>query len=107
MSLGPCYSIRAVATGVTFSQFKERGAMNVWYLRATRDEEMRKSGPVPSGCGENWATLRCRVRIWNHQTLHPPPIESCMVQFSLATPSAPIVLTGPNAPGSTGVSGEF
>uniref|UniRef100_E6QIQ6 Uncharacterized protein n=1 Tax=mine drainage metagenome TaxID=410659 RepID=E6QIQ6_9ZZZZ len=85
-----------MATGVTFSQFKERGAMNVWYLRATRDKEMRKSGLVPSGCGENWATLRCRVRIWNHQTLHPPPIESCMAQFSLATPSAPIVLTGHN-----------
>uniref|UniRef100_E6PX94 Uncharacterized protein n=1 Tax=mine drainage metagenome TaxID=410659 RepID=E6PX94_9ZZZZ len=47
--LGPVNTIRAVVPGVTFSQFEERGAMDVWYLRATRDKEMRKSGLVPSG----------------------------------------------------------
>ncbi len=70
------------ATGAIFSHVKERGATHTGCLLATSDKEMGKNGPVPSGCGKNWARLRCRPRPWSHQSLRPPP---CLAQFSLAT----------------------
>jgi hypothetical protein len=48
------------ALGAHFCQFEERGATHTGCLRATRDEEMRKMGPSPKGCGENRAILHGR-----------------------------------------------
>jgi hypothetical protein len=53
---------------------------------------MGKTGPVPKGCGGNPAILRCRPCAWNNQTLRTPPR---LAGFPLATPSTPVVLTGP------------
>ena len=54
---------------------------------------MEKTGPVPSGCGENPSILRCRPCAWNNQTLRTPPR---LARFPLATPSTPVGLTGPS-----------
>ncbi len=70
------------ATGAMFSHFEKRGVTHTGCLLATSDKEMGKNGPVPSGCGVNWAILRCRPRPWSHQSLRPPP---CLAQFTLAT----------------------
>ncbi len=59
--------------------------MNIGNLRATRDTEMRETGPSPSGCGKNHAILRCRPRWWTRHNLRPPP---GLARFSLATPPA-------------------
>src|SRR5580658_5646058 len=93
------------ATGAHFAQFEKRGATDTgapgalvrWggdtgCVLATSDEEMGKMGPVPSGCGANSAILRCRPRQWGRHSLRTPPR---LAEFSLATPSIPIVLTGP------------
>jgi hypothetical protein len=42
-----------VATGDNFAQFEEGGVTDTGCILATTDEEMRKIGPVPPGCGEN------------------------------------------------------
>ncbi len=49
--------MRGAATGATFSQFEDRGVTDTGRLLATIDDEMRKNGPVPKGCGENPAIL--------------------------------------------------
>ena len=61
-------------------------------IQATIDEEMREIGPVPSGCGENRAILHSRPRRWTRQSLRA---RLCLARFSLAAPSAQVVLTGP------------
>ena len=38
-------------------------------LLATIDDEMRKNGPVPKGCGENPAILHSRPRRWTSHSL--------------------------------------
>ena len=43
------------------------------FLRATRDDEMGKIGPSPSGCGENRSILRSRPRRWTRHSLRTPP----------------------------------
>ena len=43
------------------------------YLLATRDEEMRKIGPSPPGCGANRAILRSHPRLWTRHSLRIPP----------------------------------
>ncbi len=63
-------------------------------LLATIDEEMRKTGPGPKGCGANRAIRCCRFRLWSRHSLQTPP---SLARFSLATPAAPVVLTGPSA----------
>ena len=70
-------------------------------LLTTSDEEMRKNGSVPSGCGANRAIRRCRPRPWSHQSLRPPPRlrptdqdpsvgAPVLARFSLATLATPI-----------------
>jgi hypothetical protein len=65
-------------------------------LLATSDDEMRKNGPVPWGCGENRAILRCRPRRWTRHSRRPPPRlhpadmdpssgARCLTRFSRAT----------------------
>ncbi len=109
-SLGCIDIYERAATGAIFSQIKERAAthtgapadalfvrgVDTGRLLATIDTEMRKNGPVPSGCGANpgspatafrrwggnWAILRYRPRPWSRQSLRPPPR---LAQFSLAT----------------------
>ena len=46
--------------------FRVLGARSVlWSITgATSDNEIGKTGPVPSGCGGNSAILRCRPRRW-------------------------------------------
>ncbi len=53
LSLGCIDIYERAATGAIFSQIKERGATHTGRLLATIDTEMRKNGPVPSGCGAN------------------------------------------------------
>ncbi len=53
---------------------------------------MRKTDPGPSGCGENPAILHSRPRRWTRHSLRA---RLCLAGFSLATPPAPVVLTGP------------
>src|SRR5712672_1495295 len=86
--IGPVHTTQAVATGANFWQFEERGVTHTGCLLTTIDEEMGKIGPVPSGCGENPPILRCRPRIWNHQSLRTPPR---LGRFSRATPSTSVV----------------
>jgi NADH-quinone oxidoreductase subunit C len=64
-------------------------------LLATRDNEIGKTGLVPSSCGENWAILCSRPRPWNHQSLRARPR---LAEFLPATPSTPVVLTDPRMP---------
>jgi len=92
--LGPVNTTGAAATGVSFSQFQERGVTHTGCLLATSDDEMGKTGPVPSGCRENGAILRCRPRRWTRHSRRPPPR---LAPFSPATLSTPVVLTGPRA----------
>jgi len=54
---------------------------------------MRKTSPGPQGCGANRAIRRSRPRPWSDQSLRARP---SLARFSLATPSALVVLTGPN-----------
>ena len=82
IALGCIHIYEWSATGANFSHFEKRGATHTGCLLATSDKEMGKNGPVPSGCGVNWAILRCRPRPRSHQSLRPPP---CLAQFTLAT----------------------
>ena len=61
-------------------------------LLATIDDEMGKIGPGPKGCGENPAILHSRPRRW---TRHSLQTRLRLAEFSPATPSTPVVLTGP------------
>jgi hypothetical protein len=70
------------ATGAIFSQVEERGATHTGCLLATSDEEMRKNGPVPPGCGANRAILHSRPRQWTHHSLRA---RLRLARFSLAT----------------------
>jgi hypothetical protein len=79
------------ALGANFPQFKERGATNMEYLRATSDEEMGKTGPCPAGCGANRAMRRSRPRRWTRHSLRARPR---LARFSLATPPARKLITG-------------
>ena len=76
-------------------------------LLATIDDEMGKIGPGPKGCGANPAILHSRPRRWTRHSLrtrlhlHPTDEDLSagapgLAEFSLATPSAPVVLTGPS-----------
>jgi hypothetical protein len=71
-----------VAPGAIFSQFEERGVTQTGRLLTTIDEELRKNGPVPLGCGENRATLHSRPRRWARHSLRA---RLRLAQFSLAT----------------------
>jgi hypothetical protein len=62
--------------------------MNIGNLRATSDNETRKIGPVPPGCGGNRAILRCRPCMGTCHTLRTSPR---LARFSLATLSALIM----------------
>ena len=61
-------------------------------LLATSDNEIGKNGSVPKGCGRNRAILRSRPRLWARHSLRTRP---SLARFPLATPSIPVVLTGP------------
>jgi len=49
-----------LVTGGSFSQIEKRGATDTGCLPATSNDEIGKTGPVSSGCGENRLLLRCR-----------------------------------------------
>ena len=49
--LGPVNTYRTAATGADFFEVKERGAQCTRRTSATRDAEIGKIRPVPSGCG--------------------------------------------------------
>ena len=63
-------------------------------LLATSDNEIGKTGPVPLGCGENRVILHSRPQQWTRDS---PRARLRLTRFSHATPSALVVLTGPNA----------
>ena len=86
----------AGGAGANFSQFEERGATNISYLRATSDEEMRKIGPSPPGCDAKRALLRCLPRRWNHHSLRIPPR---LGRFAYATPPTRKFITGSRSGG--------
>jgi hypothetical protein len=65
-------------------------------LLATSDEEVRKIGPSPSGCGENRAILHSRPRRWARHSLRA---RLRLARFSLATPPARKLITGSRADG--------
>jgi len=139
ISLGPVNTTGVAGAGSQF--FSIRGmrsdaypgvpvnkvqGVDIGCLLATRDDEMRKTGPGPEastqtckvhtfgtrGCGANpgspatglgrWggnrAIRRSRPRPWNHQSLRARP---SLARFSLATPTAPVVLTGPSCRGAS------
>ena len=50
-TLGPVNTYRTAATGADFFEVKERGAQCTRRTSATRDAEIGKIRPVPSGCG--------------------------------------------------------
>ena len=61
------------ATGADFAQIEKRGATDTARILATSDKEMRKIGPVPSGCGEDEFRLRSRPWQWSRANLRTPP----------------------------------
>jgi hypothetical protein len=124
-SLGPVNTSGVACAGSQF--FSIRGVRNDAYrgprgrvfvrgvdtgcLLATIDEEMRKTGPGLQGCGANWAIHCCRFRLWTRHSLQTPPSLSPrrrrpvrggpgLARFSLATPAASVLLTGPSSPNS-------
>src|SRR5277367_2428946 len=71
--LGPVNTIRTTARGADFFECEKRGETNTGRILATRDEAIGKIRPLPSGCGENQAILRCRPRLWSRHSLRTPP----------------------------------
>jgi len=60
--------------GVSFSvtwMYELNGTSS--YCQRPRVYRHIRVGPVPTGCGENWAILRCRPRPWSQQSLRPLP----------------------------------
>ena len=76
---------RTAATGANFPECKERGVTNTGRILATSDTAIGKIRPVPPGCGENRAILRCHPCMGTCHTLRTPPR---LAPFSPATLSA-------------------
>ena len=92
--LGPVNTTGMVATGGHFAPFEEGRVTDTGCILATSDKKWGKWPPSLRVAAKSLTILRCRPRQWGRHSPRTPPR---LVGFSLATPSIPVVLTGPRA----------
>ena len=94
LSLGPVHTTRAVATGGNFPEFQERGAH---CSRLLKRRATTKSGKLVPSLRVAVKIGSCFVEILGCgvATARRGEIPPRLNRFSLATPSALVVLTGP------------